>query len=69
MGIIILVIFWVAVIFSISTLGSRTALIFAGLWLIGLVIDVVLHIGGFYFIAYEAILSVILCFKLKSEWS
>jgi len=69
MGIFVLVVFWVAVVFAISVLSVRTALCFAGLWILGLVIVTVFHIEPVFFLAYEAVLTVILCIMLKYEWS
>jgi hypothetical protein len=69
MGLFVLVIFWVAVIFAFSTLGVRAALCFAGLWVLGFAIVAIFHIVPYFFLAYEAILAVILCIMLKQEWS
>jgi hypothetical protein len=69
MGIFVLVVFWLAVIFAFSVLTPKTALCFAGLWVLGFVIAAVSHIAPYFFLAYEAILAVILCIMLKLEWS
>ena len=69
MGLFVLVIFWLAVIFSFTSINVKTGLCFAGLWVLGLVIVSIFHIAPYFFLAYEAILAAILCIMLKHEWS
>jgi hypothetical protein len=69
MGIFVLVIFWVAVVFAFSVLNSKTALCFAGLWLLGFATVSIFHVAPYFFLAYEAVLAAILCIMLKHEWS
>lgn len=49
MGIVVLVIFWVAVGFAFFVIGAKTALSFAGLWAIGLLGTGALHIAPLFF--------------------
>jgi len=69
MGLIVLVLFWVAVGFAFFVLGAKSALSFAGLWVTGLFVTGALHISPLFFLAYEALLAACLSIMLKLEWS
>lgn len=69
MALIILAVFWVGVGFAFFVLNAKTALTFAGLWIVGMLVMGALHISPYFFLAYEALLAAILCIMLKMEWS
>jgi hypothetical protein len=69
MGILVLVVFWVAVVFAFCVVSPKTGLCFAGLWVLGLVILSAFHIAALLFVAYEALLAAILWIMLKNEWA
>jgi hypothetical protein len=69
MSLLVLVIFWVGTCFSFRTLGFRTGLVFAGLWIIGAFVFAACHLQPFLFVAYEALLAVVLFILLQREWT
>lgn len=69
MGLFVLAVFWVSVGFAFFVLNAKTALTFAGLWLVGFAVVIGLHIQPLLFLAYEAILAACLVVMLKMEWS
>ena len=68
-GFFVLVAFWVGVCFAFRTLGVRSALVFIALWIGGLVLSTAFHLQPYFFLAYEALLSVVLFIMLKCEWT
>ena len=51
MGTFVLVVFWLAVIFAFSVLTPKTAVCFAGLWVLGFIIAAISHIAPYFFLA------------------
>jgi uncharacterized membrane protein len=47
----------------------RAALVFIVLWISGMVLSVAYHLQPFSFVAYKALLSVVLFIMLQREWT
>jgi hypothetical protein len=69
MAFIVLGVFWASVVFAFFVLNAKTALIFIGLWVAGLLVANGIHLAPYFFLAYEALLAACLCIMLKMEWS
>jgi hypothetical protein len=69
MGLLVLVVFWVGACFAFFVLGSRAAIAFIALWILGLGLAAGFHLQPSLFVAYEALLSAVLFIMLQREWS
>lgn len=69
MGLLVMAVFWVSVGFAFFVLNAKTALMFIGLWVVGLAAGIGLHLSPFIFLGYQALLAACLCVVLKMEWS
>jgi len=64
-ALLILAVFWVAVVVSVFVLELRTAVIFAGMWVAGWFIFGFLPNGHYIFMVYEVFLGLTLITMVK----